>query len=267
MSSAFVPSFTTCFDDQHKEALYARHTIPSAIKTAAKGVSRPPFDPGNFYDAIPVNELYKQTTQLDTLAKILNSTALAGKYIKPNSAKKFLARGHLAPKADFVYAPEQRATFYYVNVAPQWMAFNAGNWNAIEAAVRNLVDRLGRDLEVFTGTYGVSTLPGADGEQHELHLYVDENGNRAVPVPKVFWKVVYDPATRAGVAVVGVNNPHVSAVPKDYFLCKNDVCPKLRWLNIDSRKISKGYVYCCEVEDFRKTVDYFPEIPVDSLLT
>ncbi len=44
--------------------------------------------------------------------------------------KDYMARGHLAPDADFVYESFQDATYYYFNAAPQWQSINNGNWKA-----------------------------------------------------------------------------------------------------------------------------------------
>jgi len=72
---------------------------------------------------------------------------------------------------------------------------------------------------VYTGTYGVATLPNVNGIETELYLYVDSNGNKAIPVPKFYWKAVYDPKGQAGVAFVGINNPYVSDPQGDYLIC------------------------------------------------
>ena len=46
----------------------------------------------------------------------------------------FLARGHLAPDAAFIYQIEADATYFYINVAPQYQSFNNQNWRSIETA-------------------------------------------------------------------------------------------------------------------------------------
>lgn len=45
------------------------------------------------------------------------------------------------------------ATFWYTNAAPQWQTFNGNNWNSLENDARSLAARLGKDLDVYTGTY------------------------------------------------------------------------------------------------------------------
>ena len=49
----------------------------------------------------------------------------------------------------------QDATFYYLNVAPQWKKFNAGNWLQVELQTRWYAQRTNKDLEIYTGTYKV----------------------------------------------------------------------------------------------------------------
>ncbi len=49
----------------------------------------------------------------------------------------YLARGHLSPDAAFVYDAFQEATYYFINVAPQFQSFNNGNWKALEGRVRS----------------------------------------------------------------------------------------------------------------------------------
>lgn len=56
-------------------------------------------------------------------------------------------------KADFLHGSAQMATFWYTNAAPQWQTFNGNNWNALENDARSLAARLGKDLDVYTGTY------------------------------------------------------------------------------------------------------------------
>jgi hypothetical protein len=214
---------------------------------------------------MPVDNLYTRNTQRQTISSLLGSAQL-GNYFVAATSDYFLSRGHLSAKADFVYGSQQRATFRFVNISPQWQTFNGGNWKALESSVRAYADRNQLDLLVYTGTYGVATLPNINRTETELYLYVDNNNNRAIPVPKLFWKAVYDPKSHAGVVFVGINNPYVSDPQRDYLIC-TDVCSKISWIQWDQKNITKGYSYCCEVDDFRSTVKTLPDYPVSGLLT
>lgn len=75
---------------------------------------------------------------------------------------RFLGKGHLTPDGDFKKDEncEKSFTYIYTNAAPQWQLFNAGNWAALEGAIRSYADRPTvppvntRTLYIFTGTGG-----------------------------------------------------------------------------------------------------------------
>jgi DNA/RNA endonuclease G (NUC1) len=69
-----------------------------------------------------------------TIGQILGSSTLGANYIK--DIDYYLARGHLAARSDFVYSTHQRATFWFINTAPQWQTFNSGNWKVLEDNLR-----------------------------------------------------------------------------------------------------------------------------------
>ena len=66
--------------------------------------------------------------------------------------QQFFARGHLTPNADFSTEQERALTMITTNIAPQWQLFNSGNWNNLEAAIRQYATNTNHDLYVFTGT-------------------------------------------------------------------------------------------------------------------
>ena len=65
------------------------------------------------------------------------------KFILRNSD---LPQGHLSPDAGFIYNVEQDATYYFVNVAPQFQSFNNGNWKSLEINTRDLARALTRAM-------------------------------------------------------------------------------------------------------------------------
>jgi hypothetical protein len=264
VESHFYKLIDVCFDDVLYTTLYVKATIVSGIAGFQSGFPRPRFIQDSFYPGMSVYNLYSINKQRETISGLLGSTQFGDHFINEKSNCS-LTKGHLSAKADFVYGSQQRATFHFVNVSPQWQTFNGGNWEALESSVRAYAAKKKLDLVVYTGTYGVATLPNVNGTETELYLYADVNNNKAIPVPKLFWKAVYDPKSQAGVVFVGINNPFVSDPKGDYLIC-TDVCSKISWVQWDQKSIEKGYSYCCEVDDFNSTVKILPQFEVSGLL-
>ncbi|XP_063223268.1 uncharacterized protein LOC134531489 [Bacillus rossius redtenbacheri] len=264
LGARFYRLLEVCFDEALLSPVYTRFLMVAQIRNYQSRFPRPAWTTGDFYRGVSPNSRYVRNQQIATVGEILGDVALAEKYIS-RSSDYFLARGHLAAKVDFLYGAQQRATFYYVNAAPQWQTFNGGNWERLESSVRAYATLTASDLVVYTGVHGVSTLPDAAGVQRELYLHVDENGNRGMPVPRLYWKAVYNPRTRAGAVFLGVNNPYEASPGADYFLCR-DVSGRMPWLLWSPDNQTLGFAYACEVDDFRRAVPVLPWFPVDSLL-
>lgn len=81
-----------------------------------------------FFPGLDMNRLFSRGSQLAAFEFTLGSS-MGDRYI---SNANFINRGHLAAKTDFSLAAGQRATFSFLNVAPQWENFNGGNWNTLE---------------------------------------------------------------------------------------------------------------------------------------
>lgn len=222
---------------------------------------RPFFEAGNFYPGIDINYLYKFETQIETLTGILKSRELANERLR--KSVQFLARGHMAAKADFVYGSQQRATFWYLNTAPQWQSFNGGNWNLLESSVRYFVSRRRLDLDVYTGAYGQMTMEDIYGEQQPVYLHVE---SEVVSAPKFYWKVIYDPLSKLGTAFVGLNDPFIKSITSDIYICE-DISEKIRWLNWNPHNITAGISYACTVDDLREAVPAVPKFDVIGILT
>ncbi len=187
---------------------------------------------------------------------------LADQYVQDQSSGLYLARGHLAPNADFIFYSWMDASYHFINVAPQWQTFNGQNWFYLEKALRDLVTARGLDVTVYTGTSGVAQLEDVNGNMVDIYLY---NGNR-LPVPRFYWKIAYDPVANAGVAVVGVNNPHLAAIPADYRICAPlSDHPLMEGVN-EPENIKRGVSWACAVEDLARAAPEVPEFPPMGIL-
>ena len=85
-------------------------------------------------------------------------------------------------------------------------------------------------VDVYTGTYEWLRYPDKDGVEQPIFLYI-EDGKRWIPAPKYYWKVIHNKATNEAVAFVGVNDPHTPERPE--WLCRQDACPGLSWVDWD----------------------------------
>lgn len=169
--------------------------------------------------------------------------------------KDYLARGHLAPAADFNYCATQAASFFYVNVEPEWQKFNSGNWVKIENQVRKLVKELRSPITVYTGVHGTLDLPDSTDNLHDIYLTEDKR----LPVPKYFWKIVYNEFTGAGLAFIGLNNIYGNSA--DITDLCTDICDKEGYAGTDRTNAAKGYVICCNVTDIQTKFPSMTDVP------
>lgn len=266
MGSRFPKIYEACFDENILQTYYVKHSLsPSNAKH--QSTKRPPFIQGDFYPSLKMSKLYNIESQRKTLERILGSAERADALL--NYKKDlFLARGHLAAKADFVFGAHQRATFWFINVAPQWQKFNAFNWQRIETGVKDFVARNNLNVTVYTGTYGVLELPDANGDMQEIFLDFDPNKGGRVPVPKVYYKVLHDEQNDAGIVLIGVNNPHATMdeIKDNYIFC-NDVSDQISWLKWKRDFIPGGYSYACDVNEFNAVTKHLPLKKISHLLT
>ena len=187
------------------------------------------------------------------------------RFYKENATKnvdKFYGNEYcnlFSPDGDFIDSGSQDATYYYINVAPQWQSFNNGNWKALELATRNLASARVHDLRTYTGGFGVLTLADVKGVQQPIYLAKDANNNDVVPAPKYYWKVVHDTNTNTATAFVGINNPHLTSVSAGDIICP-DVCSQVSWVTWTLTSIPKGYMYCCTVSSLRSAISYAPNL-------
>ncbi|CAO1405394.1 unnamed protein product [Diamesa tonsa] len=265
VSTRFLRTMTVCHDETREETYYAKYTMTPANEGYQTGYPRPNFVNGPFFGGKNVDGLYSRNTQRNTVATILGSSALAAKYIEETS-DVFMARGHLAAKADFIFGSQQKATFFFVNVAPQWQKFNAINWAAAEDASRHLAANRNINLEIYSGTWGVTGLKDASNTFRDIYLYVSGT-TRKIPVPKLYYKILLNKADNSGIVLIGVNNPHLTLeeIKKDYIIC-TDVSDKINYVNWLKNDLSRGFSYACDVNEFLKKVPHISGVSTGKLL-
>ncbi|XP_020799874.1 uncharacterized protein LOC110177474 [Drosophila serrata] len=265
-SDDFLQMYDVCHNELSEVTRYVHHVLYPGSAQYQRSVSRPTFIPGDFYNGKDVNKMYTQIQQNITVSEILGMDASPYFDISSNV---YLARGHLSAKTDFVFGAAQQATFFFVNVAPQWQTFNAGNWERVEDSVRKFVADENITADCYTGTWGVSTLPDVNGVVRELYLDFDENNNGLIPIPKLYYRVVRDRASKKGIVLIGVNNPHadLEQIAREYLICE-DIGDKLTWVSWTKEDLKKGYSYACTVEDFTAVVKDLPleDLEVEGVL-
>ncbi|XP_052870097.1 uncharacterized protein LOC128275582 [Anopheles cruzii] len=256
-----------CHDSVRFDNHYVVYEFTPANAGFQTGVARPGWIQGSFYTGVNVNTLYTVNMQRETIATILNSQQRADELVQTTNNGIYMARGHIAARADFVYAPQQNATFWFLNVAPQWQNFNAGNWERIEASSKTFVASRNIHVRVYSGTYGVQTQADGNGDHREIFLDFDGNGRQRLQAPKVYYKILHNEAANLGIVLIGVNNVHIpiDTIRRDYIFC-TDVSSRIGWINWDRENLARGYSYACEVNEFNRVTGHLPHLNVASLL-
>lgn len=247
----FVTYIDVCYSMITGSAKYTRHVIPGqSIDYSVIESSRPSFKSTGTPSHVSPATSYTQAQQLIRLTELLGSQEQASKFIYTNS---YLARGHLAPDGDGIFRSWQFSTYFYSNAAPQWQVVNAGNWLRVENAARDKASSSQTDLLIFTGNEEILTLPHLDGR--EISITLESGGN--IEVPKWFWKIIKNPLTNSGIALITLNNPFAISVNS---LC-SDICSSYGWSNVNYSDYSKGFTYCCSVQSLMAAV---PGIPTEA---
>ena len=127
---------------------------------------------------------------------------------------------------------------------------------------------MNRTILSYTGTLGVLTYDGK-----ELYLWYKRAKksrsivSKGIPVPKYYWKVVYDEQESKGVGFLGLNDPYAEDLKETDYLC-NNVCDEIRWFgnalkkNKDSEE--KGHITCCTIQGLAAVVSNIDDFKTDS---
>ncbi|XP_055599383.1 uncharacterized protein LOC129748717 [Uranotaenia lowii] len=263
--------FPKIMDVCHNENTFENHWIKHEFRPAhagfQQGVPRPDWHQGDFYPGINVNTLYTVNRQRQTLAEILGDQELANGLVVDATSGIFMARGHIAARADFIYGTQQNATFWFLVAAPQWQNFNDGNWLRIEDSARNFVAARNIHVTVYGGTYRVNSQLNGAGQERDIFLDRDASGSRQrLPAPGIYYKILHDEQNKSGIVLIGVNDIHRSlARVQDFILCE-DIADKITWINWDRRNLGMGYSYACEVNEFLSKIGHLRDLHVPNLL-
>lgn len=87
-----------------------------------------------------------------------------------------------------------------------------------------------------------------------LSLFFVRRTNKKIPVPKILFKYVIEEESNRGIVFLTVNNPFLKKSDvKSHIICKEyKECDE----HIQDRKDrSKGFTYCCTVNDFLANKD------------
>ncbi|XP_054090994.1 uncharacterized protein LOC105215114 isoform X2 [Zeugodacus cucurbitae] len=237
----FLEILTICFNKATQRTIYSRNIIKRNVEKVRmrRACNTPPFK--NIGMNFQPNEFYKVENQTMHFENLFGRNQ---KFLVSNITR-FLARGHLAPNADFTFCYEQFATFYFANCAPEWQQVNAGNWAKVEKATRQLA--INTDILTFTGTFDILKLRMPNTPMF-TEIYLDHA--KQLAAPKWYYKVVHNPNWKIKIVFVTLNNPY-NTVGEEVEFCKN-IC---REYGLDSRfydNVNRGYTFCCELEDFWK---------------
>ncbi|XP_066591047.1 uncharacterized protein [Prorops nasuta] len=264
LNDKFLRTLEICRDERTLTTYYSKNIISKDIKFFQHSFPRPThWQQGPFYPNVNMQSAYYYENQIASFSRILNSENLARKYFNKHY-DYYLARGHLTAKADYVFGAMQRTTFWYLNSAPQWQCFNAGNWNSIESSVRDFIIKRGLKVEVYTGVHGQMTLPDINGVRQKMFLHAD-NKKKAIVVPKFYWKIIYYPEKELGIALIGLNNPFEKLSNEETYICP-DISSKINWVSWHPENVTLGVSYACKVNDLQAVVPTVPHLRISGVL-
>lgn len=136
---------------------------------------------------------------------------------------------------------------------------------AVEDGSRRLAADRNSTLTVYTGTHGILKLRALNGKFREIYL---DMANKQIPVPKIFYKLLIDESKKSGIALVCVNNVHISIeeIRRDYVICE-DVSDSIKYIKWRKADVKRGFCYACRVDEFLAKVPHVKNLlRVENLL-
>lgn len=126
---------------------------------------------------------------------------------------------------------------------------------SVEISSRRLAADRNINLEVWTGTHGITNLWTAARQWRQIFL--DWPAAR-IPTPMLYYKLIVHRPSNSGVVLLGVNNFHLTLneiMSRGYVIC-NDVASRINWVSWSRTNLARGYGYACEVQDFLRAVPH-----------
>lgn len=136
--ASLKPHLVHYFDDHTKMTKFTVYVLSKNIKGQQNCGHLSYFtEDGIFNLPNRLNVLYTKEQERKTINKLVSLNQDDTRYV---SNAVYLAKGHFAAHCDFVFEAQQKSTYHYINVGPQWQSFNNGNWKTLEIDLRNYVN-------------------------------------------------------------------------------------------------------------------------------
>lgn len=189
VSTAFAanPDFTQCRQHfangsapviRQPQAVQPRALCFSAFAILHSGKSRTPIYVAQRLNKAQVEAKVTRATRYFADARL----PLAERADLEDYKNSGMDHGHMAPAGDMATEESMAQSFSLANMVPQHPTNNRKSWASIEKATRKYVIRAAGDVFVITG-------PVFDAAPETI-------GPNKVWIPRYFFKLVYDPATR-----------------------------------------------------------------------
>lgn len=199
--------------------------------------------PTSFYKI----ELMK-ALRLDDM-NLMYKSLFGAKNLPQIGIKRYISEGMLVHKQ---YLPVTKLAWNYAIVTDEEAL---ENFDLLQDDIMQLNQE---SVEIYTGSSGNLTWKTQTGDQVEVFLKPNK-----FPVPKYLWTVVKSANKAVAFAIFNKNNINDRDLQKDSF-CSSK-CEEITWIrnlleDKQYRKVESGYVLCCEINEFRRTITEMPTI-------
>ncbi|XP_061402300.1 uncharacterized protein LOC133338131 [Musca vetustissima] len=110
---------------------------------------------------------------------------------------------------------------------------------------RSVAASYGNDLETYNGYLGQLQLAKNNGQLVDIFL----DDGKKIEAPKYYFKVLLHKPSDEGIVVVTVNNPFAADGEAEE-ICEN-VCDQADLKHDNFPTLSKGYTFCCRLDEFK----------------